>query len=676
MSFPKSENRPAAESKEPLVKDDDGTKNQAPADNIREDIAKRKRAEEALRDSEEKYRDLFENANDAIFIVDADLNYVDVNKRASEIYGFSREEFLNMNIADVIPPEQLPQSEVEFGKLREQGTYERFTGKMRTKDGRWLDVEVNSSAIIKDGVVIGSRDIVRDITDRKRTEDALRASQNFLQTVIDTEPECVKLMDSDGSLLMMNRAGLAMIEAESLDQVRGASIYDLIAPYYRDAFKKNIDDVFQGKGGTLEFDMVGLRGRCLRLETHSVPLRNESNEIIALLGVTRDITERKKLEEELIKAQKLESVGLLAGGIAHDFNNLLTAILGNISLAKNYLGTGDKGYARLVEAEKASLRAKDLTLQLLTFAKGGVPVKKTASIREVIKEAASFALRGSDVKCEFLIPDDLWPVEVDEGQISQVIHNLVINADQSMPAGGALRIRCDNVGIAAKDALPLKEGNYVKISIEDRGIGIGKEHLSKIFDPYFTTKQKGSGLGLATSYSIIKKHDGHIAVESDLGVGTTFHLYLPAAAATSPARTVREETLLTGTGKILIMDDEPTVREVAAEILRSLGYEVEDARDGAEAITMFTEAGKSGKGFDAVIMDLTVPGGMGGKDAVRKLLEIDPGVKAIVSSGYSNDPVMADYKKYGFQGMIAKPFSIAGLSKTIRAVMKGERGRP
>jgi PAS domain S-box-containing protein len=282
------------------VKDDDGIKNQTPADNIREDIARRKRAEEALRESEKKYRDLFENANDAIFIVDADLNYVEVNKRATEIYGFSREEFLSMNITDVIPPEQLPQSEVEFGKLREQGAYEKFTGKMRTKDGRWLDVEVNSSSIIKDNAVIGSRDIVRDITDRKRTEDALRASQNFLQTIIDTEPECVKLVASDGALLMMNRAGLAMIEAESLDQVRGTSIYGLIAPDYRDAFKKNVDGVFQDKSGTLEFDMVGLKGRCLRLETHAVPLRNESNEVIALLGVTRDITERKKLEEELI----------------------------------------------------------------------------------------------------------------------------------------------------------------------------------------------------------------------------------------------------------------------------------------------------------------------------------------------------------------------------------------
>ena len=337
------------------------------------DITESKRAAEELKDSAEKYRDLFENANDAIFIVDADLRYLDVNKRASELFGYSREEFLTMSILDVIPPEQLPRSDDEFDKLRHHGTYEKFTGRMRTKDGRWLDIEVNSSAIVRDGKVVGSRDIVRDVTDRKRSEDALRESQNFLQTIIETEPECVKLLDRDGNLLMMNKAGLAMIDAESLDQVKGTSMYGSIAPEYRDAFKKNVDDVFLGKSGTLEFDMIGLKGRRLRLETHAVPLRNGNNEISALLGVTRNITERKKLEDELIRAQKLESVGILAGGIAHDFNNLLTAILGNISLAKLHLGGDNKALGRLAEAENASLRARDLTQQLLTFALAAPP---------------------------------------------------------------------------------------------------------------------------------------------------------------------------------------------------------------------------------------------------------------------------------------------------------------
>jgi PAS domain S-box-containing protein len=635
------------------------------------DVTEHKRADEALAESEKKYRDLFENANDAIFIVGPDLQYIDVNNRATELFGFSREEYLTMRVLDVIPPEQIPRSEAAFTSLREKGSYEKFTGKTRTKDGHWLDVEVSSSAIIQDGKIVGSRDIVRDITERKRAEEALRSSENFLQTIIETEPECVKLVASDGALLMMNRAGLAMIEADSLAQVKGQSIYPLVALQHREAFKAHVEAVFKGKQGMLEFDVVGIKGRRLCLESHSVPLRNAQDEIIALLGITRDITEHKKLEEELVKAQKLESVGLLAGGIAHDFNNLLTAILGNINLAKVYLKTGDKAFDRIVEAEKASFRAKDLTHQLLTFSKGGAPVKKTASIAEVIQESARFALRGSKVQCDFIIPNDLRPVEIDEGQMSQVVNNLIINADQAMPGGGMIRVECRNVIVREAAALPLKEGNHVKISFEDHGIGIAPEHLSRIFDPYFTTKETGSGLGLATTYSIIKRHDGAITVESTPGVGTTFHIYLPASEARNLPKKVKVETSFAGVGKILVMDDEKIVREVVAEILKNLGYEVEVAKDGAEVITLYTKAKESGKGFHAVIMDITVPGGMGGEAAIKKLREFDPGIKAIVSSGYSNDPIMAHYGKYGFKEVIEKPYTSIVLGKILHKVLAG-----
>ncbi len=633
------------------------------------DVTEHKRADEALIESEKKYRDLFENANDAILIVGPALNFIDVNKRATEIFGYSREEYLTMRILDVIPPEQVPRSETAFTSLREKGSYEKFTGKSRTKDGRWLDVEVSSSAIIHDGKIVGSRDILRDITERKRAEDALRSSENYLQTIIETEPECVKLIASDGALLMMNRSGLAMLEADSLDQVKGQSVYQLVAPEHREAFKAHVKTIFQGKQGILEFDMVGIKGRRLRLESHSVPLRNAKDEIIALLGVTRDITERKKLEEELVKAQKLESVGLLAGGIAHDFNNLLTAILGNINLAKMYLKTEDKALERIVEAERASLRAKDLTHQLLTFSRGGAPVKKTASIAEVIKESARFALRGSKVQCDFVIPNNLRPVEIDEGQMSQVVNNLIINADQAMPGGGGIKVECRNVAVQEADALPLKEGEYVKISFEDHGSGISPEHISRIFDPYFTTKEKGSGLGLATTYSIIKRHDGTITVESAPGAGATFHIYLPASEARNLPEKVKEETFCTGTGKILVMDDERIVREVSAEILKNLGYEVEVAKDGTEVIMLYTKAKESGKAFHAVIMDITVPGGMGGEEAIKKLREFDPGIKAIVSSGYSNDPIMAHFGKYGFKEVIEKPYTSSALGKILHKVL-------
>jgi len=394
---------------------------------------------------------------------------------------------------------------------------------------------------------------------------------------------------------------------------------------------------------------------------------------VKLLRVNKElqheISEREKMEEELLRSRKLESLGILAGGIAHDFNNLLTVILGNISLACRYVDPEKKAYKRLQEAEKATLRTKDLTQQLLTFSKGGEPVKKLLSIGDLVRESAGFVLRGSAVKGKSVIPDDLWSVEADEGQIGQVINNLLINADQAMPEGGIIDITCENITVHKNDGLPVPEGKYVKISIEDRGIGIAEEHLPKIFDPYFTTKQKGSGLGLATTYSIIKKHGGYITVESRHGSGTTFRIYLPAFGGETCAKTTEDETFLSGEGNILVMDDEDAVRDIVSEMLRAIGYEVETARDGNEAITIYQEAKQLGKPFDLLILDLTVPGAMGGRDAIKRLREIDPDVKAVVSSGYSNDPIMANYKEHGFLGVIKKPYELKELSEVVYKVV-------
>ncbi|HEX3035879.1 MAG TPA: response regulator [Thermodesulfobacteriota bacterium] len=385
-----------------------------------------------------------------------------------------------------------------------------------------------------------------------------------------------------------------------------------------------------------------------------------------------EIAERKRMQEELLRTQKLESIGVLAGGIAHDFNNFLTTILGNVSLIRMHTNSEDKMYKRLIEAEKACLRAKDLTGQLLTFSKGGAPVKKIiSSIGELVRESAHFALRGSNVGCEFSIAEDLWLAEVDEGQISQVIHNLVINAQQAMPEGGVIRITLENTTQGPTHRLSLKaEGKYIKITIEDKGIGIPGGYLSKIFDPYFTTKQKGSGLGLTTVYSIVKSHHGYIEVESELQIGTKFYIYLPAI---SEEQTKNEEEnkakVVKGKGKVLIMDDEELIRDVAGEILGQLGYEVEFAKNGTEAIELYVRARESSKSFNLVIMDLTIPGEMGGKETIEKLKEVDPGIKAIVSSGYFNHPVMAEYKNYGFKGVVTKPYKIEEFSKTVYEVI-------
>ncbi len=327
--------------------------------------------------------------------------------------------------------------------------------------------------------------------------------------------------------------------------------------------------------------------------------------------------------------ERLNVLGHVAAGIAHDFNNVLATILVNVSLAK-YAKSEDEISEVLTTIEKVSIKAKDLTQQLLTFSSGGAPIKETISISELIKDSVGFALRGSNVKCEFSFPDGLLAVEVDEGQISQVINNLIINADQAMPHGGTIKMRAENVTVGAKGALPLQEGKYIKTCVADQGIGIAQEHLDKIFDPFFTTKQEGSGLGLTTSYSIVTNHDGYISVESELGVRTTFHIYLPATSKEIQIKEDVEEKPLAGKGKILIMDDEEDIRESLSQILTHFGYEAQFAEDGAAAIKLYKQAQKSGQPFDAVIMDLTVPGGIGGKEAIRKLLEIDPEVKAIV----------------------------------------------
>jgi CheY-like chemotaxis protein len=377
------------------------------------------------------------------------------------------------------------------------------------------------------------------------------------------------------------------------------------------------------------------------------------------------------MEKELQKIQKLESLGVLAGGIAHDFNNILTGISTNLSMARMYGHLRDDIAEMLADAEKASVRAKNLTQQLLAFAKGGTPIKKPVSISSLITTTAAFSLSGSNVKCEFSLPDDLWLTEVDEGQIGQVLQNLIINADQAMPRGGTIKIRADNMVIAARDSLPLENGFYVRIAVTDQGIGVSKKDMPRIFDPFFTTKQKGSGLGLATAFAIVNSHAGHIEVDSVIEQGTTFSVYLPALERTSGEKRRERKRLIQGEGKILLVDDEEIIWRAAGEAMTRMGYEVRFAKDGAEGIRLYQEEMGTDRPFRAVIMDLTIPGGMGGKQAVGEIRKIDPDAKIIASSGYSNDPVMSSFREYGFCGIITKPYRIEELGELLSRVTQG-----
>jgi nitrogen-specific signal transduction histidine kinase/CheY-like chemotaxis protein len=395
-----------------------------------------------------------------------------------------------------------------------------------------------------------------------------------------------------------------------------------------------------------------------------------SGRAIGAVAVFRDVTERARLEAELLRSSKLESVGILAGGIAHDFNNILTVVMGNVTLAMLDSTVNDAVSRWLEEAERGVLRARDLTQQLLTFAKGGEPVRKTVRLPEVVREAAEFALHGSKVRCEFSVAPELWAAEVDKGQIGQVVQNLVINAVQAMPEGGVVRVSMNNEQTGRNGAPSLlAEGSYLRLSIADSGMGIRPDHLSRIFDPYFTTKQSGSGLGLATVYSIVRKHQGHIEVESELGKGTTFHIWLTAAPDAQPAQTETGGEIVKMSGRVLFMDDETTICVLAKALLTRLGFVVTTTPDGDAAVKAYKEAKAKGEPYRLVIMDLTVPGGMGGLEAMHELLAIDPEVTAIVSSGYSSDPVMANYRKHGFRGMVPKPYKITDLSRAIRSVL-------
>ena len=510
---------------------------------------------------------------------------------------------------------------------------------------------------------------IRYAIERKQTEGALRESERKYKELADLLPQYVFEADVKFNFTFINRYGLDSAGYTQEDIDGGLNALQMFIPEERDRVVENMLRILNGeKLAGVEYTAQRKDGSTYPVTIYAAPITRDDRPV-GLRGIAIDITDRKRMEEELLKIQKLESIGILAGGIAHDLNNLLTGVIGNISLARMYEEPADKD-KRLIEAERASMRIKDLTQQLLTFSRGGAPTLQVTTIGDILQDSATFVLRGSNIRCEFSIPVELWPVNVDEGQISQIINNLVINADQAMASGGTVKMTAENVVIRAEHGLPLKDGGYVKISIQDHGIGIPEADLPKIFDPFFTTKQQGNGLGLATCYSIIQKHNGHIAVDSQLGVGTAFHIYLPAF----PEEIVKEKDearveAIIGEGGVLVMDDEQHIRDLVSDMLQRIGYEVTTATDGAEAIELYKEAMESGNPFDAVIMDLTIPGGVGGREAIQRLVEIDPEVKAVVSSGYSNDPVLASPAEYGFRGVIAKPYETREVHEILHRVI-------
>ncbi|MEA2108775.1 MAG: PAS domain S-box protein, partial [Pseudomonadota bacterium] len=537
---------------------------------------------------------------------------------------------------------------------------------------KWLDF--NAATIDFEGkpAIMGN---VIDMTDRKNSERDLLTEKERLAVTLSSIGDGVMVTDLRGKITLMNHAA-EQITGWTTDVALGRKLEIVLSVATENNNKPSVDlwQQAQKTGAPCHRqELVYIypqEGGEKIIADSAAPIRDQDGKIIGIIIVIRDITEKIRTRKELQSSEKLESIGLLAGGIAHDFNNLLTAIYGNISMAKMYPDDKNKVFHYLDKTENSLEQARGLTQQLLTFAKGGSPVKQAVNVGHLLQEIAEFSLRGSKTNLQTDIATDLWSAEVDSGQFSQVINNLVINAKQAMPNGGTLTIKVENTLFSPEEMINGKQNDhYIKITLTDQGIGISQKHLDKIFDPYFTTKHEGSGLGLATVYSIIKNHHGRIKAESQLSKGTTFTILFPATE-TMAASNIKEpdniETELTGSGKILIMDDEEVVREVCGEMLLTMGYSIYYAVNGQEALDKYQQAMREEKPFDLVIMDLTIPGGMGGKEAISKLLKIDPQAKAIVSSGYSHDDVMANYQDYGFQGVAAKPYILSNLNKVLQ----------
>jgi PAS domain S-box-containing protein len=517
--------------------------------------------------------------------------------------------------------------------------------------------------------------MLAEIKERKQAEQSLRESEEKLNAIMNAAADAIILIDHRGTVIYSNPAS-EKIFGYSAGELKGREMESLIiSSEFQENYTKGFEEFEKtgpgsALGKTLEFMAVRKDGTVFPAELSVSGLK--MNDKWHAAGIVRDMTERKKMQEEGIRARKLESMGILAGGIAHDFNNLLSVILGNINLLQEDITADPKSSKFLKAAEKACLKAKYLTDQLITFSKGGILIKKVGSIGDIIKEAARFARSESGMTCELFIAPDLRPVEFDENQIRQAVRNLIVNAAEAMPEGGFLSVIAENAEIGSEQNLPLLQGEYVKIIIRDEGGGISEENLTKIFDPYFSTRdrgiQKGMGLGLTIAWSVITRHGGHIKAESELGVGTSFTLYLPAykeAMEDAPEKKPAAEKPRPRRGKILVMDDEEMIRDLAGQMLKRLAYDVEAACDGAETIQQYQDAADSGKPFDAVILDLTVKKGIGGMETLKMLLKRDPLVKAVVSSGYSDDPVITNFRKYGFAGALPKPYTIKDLTEIL-----------
>jgi len=642
------------------------------------DITKWHESNEALQESERRLATLMANIPGMVYWCrnDKDWTMEFVSDACRELTGYSPEELLGS-------------SAISFNDLIHPDDRERVWRIVQESIDNNLPFQLQYRIITRNGLekwvweqgrlVSGENDqcqhlegLINDVTARVKAKEDLYKSEERFRRYFEIGSIGMAIATPDQRWSVVNDH-MCSIYGYSRDEMVSKTWSEMMPP---EDFRRNqhqfdlllagdidrysIDVRFFRKNGEIMHANIGVS--CVRLHDGSVDY---------ILGFIYDQTRQKRLEAELTKAEKLESIGVLAGGIAHDFNNIMTTVLGNISLARMDCDMGTEVDQLLGDAEMAIVEAKGLTQQLLTFSQGGAPILKTTTIAGIIQNTVDNALRASHAKYDRDIPDDLLSVDADEDQLAQVINNLITNADQSMPGGGTIHITGSNEAVSRNSGLPITPGTYVKISIRDEGTGIPQTHFHKIFDPFFTTKPQGNGLGLATAYSIIKKHKGHLLVESEVNHGSIFTIYLPASSKVAMPQPEKDDSPPDNPGNILVVDDEESIRKLVKVTLSRMGYTVTLAQDGAEAVDMYRQAMVAQQPFAAVMVDLTIPGGMGGKETLRRLREIDPASIVVVSSGYSNDPVMADYAAYGFNGCVSKPYRASDLGRAIKKSNQG-----
>lgn len=628
------------------------------------DITERKSVETALKASEEKYRNLFNQAEVGMFRTRVDgSEFLEANEKYLRILGRTREETIGK-------PSQIlwkdpATRETMVRTLKAQGFVNNLECQLLRKDGSTIYCITSLRLYPETGILEGS---IIDITDRKHTEEALRASEARFRALIDGAPVAIGI-SRNGVTLFGNRAYLKMFQYERMEEIVGLPIGDRWTPEWRIKVEDYAHRRARGLPAPNEYEGVSLRKDGSQFPLFVAVTTMELPDGMASVGFFSDLSERKKSEEALRNMQKLEALGFLAGGIAHDFNNLLGGIYGYIDLAKETTNLS-KHEEHLEKAIKTIERSRDLTRQLITFAKGGVPVQSVGHLFPFIGETAQFALSGSNISAEFNIQSDLWLCDFDKNQISQVIDNIVINAKQAMPKGGTIEISAQNVSFETEMHQLLGDGRFVKISIKDTGIGIPGEILPRIFDPFFSTKETGHGLGLATCYSIIKRHGGAIEVESEQGKGSVFHVYLPATEKEIVPEKKNASREFKGTGTFVVMDDEEIIRDITARMLETFGYTVICRENGADAIELIKQEISAGRNLAGVIFDLTVPGGMGGKEAMQELAKLGNQFPVFAASGHAEDPIIARPKEFGFSGSICKPFRKSELLELLQKHFK------